>query len=300
MLEPKVSIIVPIHNSLNYTLKFLESIKKVNYTNYEIIIVDDGSTDGSYEKISELYPNIILLRGDGDYWWTKSINTGIKYALKNNPDFILTLNNDVEVDKDIITNLIKCYNNNPDSIIGSKVYKKSTIEEVFFGGGKISWLIPSHFNIAPYGNLDNEPYSKVREVDFLTGMGCLFHAKMFHAIGFLNEEKLPQYYADGEITLRAKKTGYKLLFCPEAKLWNCVESTSWYFPDKFNLANLKKLLYHKGSPYYIKATSYMYFHYWPKTIGWLAFTLLYFKCFIGLILKEIPGGSKIINLFRQK
>lgn len=299
MTDPKIAVIVPIHNRIGYTLKFLESMSLVDYSNYEIIIIDDGSTDGSSEIITKKYPDVTLLKGDGDYWWTKSINTGVSYALKNNSDYILTLNNDVEVDKNIIKQLVKCSLENPNAIVGAKVLDRRDEQKVFFGGGKMDWIFPPHFNVLPYGNNDNEHYSRIREVDFLAGMGCLIPANVFKQIGLYNEEFLPQYFADGEFTLRAQKRGFKLLFCPDAKVLNNVESISWSFPEKITLNSLKQILFHKGSCYYLKATKYVYFTYWSKPLGVVAFSLLYLKCAAGIFLSILPGGKSIIKLFRK-
>lgn len=279
---PKVSIIVPVHNSIDYTLRFLETAKLLEYDNYEIIIVDDGSTDGTEEKISQLYPDVIILKGDGDYWWTKSINAGVKYALAKGTDYILTLNNDNEVDKNLLNELIKTARAHPKSVVGAKVYEKGKDNVVYIGGGKHRFLTPPHFFILPYGNIDNEKNNELREVDFITGMGCLIPAEVFNEVGCYNEDFLPQYFADAEITLRAKKHGYKLIFNPNAKIWNDVTSRSWKFPEQINFKAIKYILFHKGSPYNLKAIRYIYFTYWPKLLIIPALLILYGRCFIGI------------------
>ena len=114
-------------------------------------------------------------------------------------------------------------------------------------------------------------------------MGTLVPAEVFKKIGLYNEDYLPHYYADSEFSLRAKKLGYGLLFNPNAKLWNNTES-SWFFPKKFYPGIFKDLLFHTRSPYFLKATLFYYYNYWPKLIWFVPFLILYIKCFIGILL----------------
>ena len=116
----KVSAIIAIHNGIDYTLKFLESLKKTDWKNLEIIIIDDGSTDNSAAVVSKLYPEIKIISGDGNLWWTKSMNLGFKYAIENKADYILILNNDIEVDKNLIKELVKCTSEKPNTVVASK------------------------------------------------------------------------------------------------------------------------------------------------------------------------------------
>src|SRR6266567_5032327 len=99
---PKISIITPIHNGVEYTIEYLESLSKVEYSNYEIIIIDDGSTDGSSEIIARDFPQVRLLKGDGNLWWSGGTNMGIRDALARGTDLILTMNNDVKIAPDCL------------------------------------------------------------------------------------------------------------------------------------------------------------------------------------------------------
>lgn len=277
---PKVFIIVPVHNRIKHTLKFLESIKNINYKNYQVVIIDDGSTDGSYEEIQNLYPEVILLQGDGNYWWTRSVNSGVKYALENNADYVLTINNDILVEQNFLNALVECAKEYPDSVIGSKVYFNPT--EICHGGGKKNLIFPPNFNITPFGKLDNLKYQHIREVDSVAGMGMLVPVSIFKAIGLFDEKNFPHYYADTEFALRAKKAGFKNLFCPDSVIYNNPETT-WKYPDEFSKNILKYLLFDKGSGYLLKAHLNLYFKYWPKAVWFIPFCLLYFKCIAGVL-----------------
>ena len=88
----RVEIITPVHNRRDITLQCLKSLARINSNalDIHIIIVDDGSTDGTSEAISANYPQVEIIKGDGNLWFTAGTNRGIEAALKHNPDYILT------------------------------------------------------------------------------------------------------------------------------------------------------------------------------------------------------------------
>lgn len=297
-VEKKVAIIIPIFNGKEYTIKCLESIYKSSYTNFEIIIVDDGSTDKSAEMIKGKFPKVIVLQGDGDYWWTKSMNVGVEYALGLDIDYVLTLNNDVEIGENFIKDHVNCAENNPKSIIGSKVCDINDHKRIINGGGKKNLFLPPAFNFFPYGNTDNEHYSVEREVDAIAGMGTFIPIEVFKKAGFYNDRYFPQYTADIEHTQKAKKFGYKLIFNPKAIIYNNTEST-WKFPETITLESIKDLLFHKRSGYLLKANYYLYSHYWPPVLWLIPFSFMYIKCFFGIMLSTCKAGKNILSAIKK-
>jgi len=111
-------IIVPVHNRLNKTKKFIDSISKQLYSNYQIIIVDDGSKDGTTHYLEQNHPEIIVLKGDGEQFWGGGINIGLNYVRKivNNEDHIAFANNDITFKKDTIIRLINNIEENNSAI----------------------------------------------------------------------------------------------------------------------------------------------------------------------------------------
>jgi len=221
--HPKVFIITPIYNARQYTLKFLHSIRQVNYRNFEVIIVDDGSTDGSAEAISEEFPEVIILRGDGTLWWSGGTNMGVKEALRGGTDYILTLNNDVEVDENFLTELVKCAEENPRSIVGSKIYYKSQPNRIWQFGTGFSYLRGLYM----IGNseIDRGQFSTRMSVKTLTGMSILINTNFFQDIGFFDNRHFPQYMGDSDFISRAYERGYKIIVEPNSKVWGNIRHT---------------------------------------------------------------------------
>ena len=77
-----IYVVIPVHNRKDFTRNCLLSLQKQSFQAFEVVIVDDGSTDGTAEMLREEFPELPVLKGDGNLWWTASVNMGIKYALE--------------------------------------------------------------------------------------------------------------------------------------------------------------------------------------------------------------------------
>src|SRR5882757_9090479 len=101
----RFSILIPIYNRLKITQQGLSSLYKAldryavtgqGKCQFDIVVIDDGSTDGSSQRISEHYPAVHLLQGTGDLWWSGAINLGARYTVEQlNSDYLLLWNDDI-------------------------------------------------------------------------------------------------------------------------------------------------------------------------------------------------------------
>ena len=99
-------ILIPVHNRKKFTHQCLLSLYKQTNKNFIVIVIDDGSTDGTEKMLTSEFPNVELLKGDGNLWWTKATNLGVKYALSQNAKYILILNDDTELSEDYIEKML--------------------------------------------------------------------------------------------------------------------------------------------------------------------------------------------------
>src|SRR5262245_43379861 len=97
MPNPSVAVVVPVHGRLPLTLRFIDSFRRVHYPHYRIVIVDDGSPDGTATTLAREHPDVVVLRGNGNLWWAGATNRGVRYALGQGFDYVLTVNNDAIV-----------------------------------------------------------------------------------------------------------------------------------------------------------------------------------------------------------
>lgn len=204
-----IYIIIPVFNRKEYTRKCLESLRTQTFKDFKTIVVDDGSTDGTAEMLRHDFPEVIILSGDGNLWWTASINLGIKKALEENADYILTLNNDTIAPENFLEKMVLWTGKYPEALFGAFAIDYNTKKPVY-GGGTIDWKTAS-FNPL-LSKLPETDRKGLHEVDHFPGRGLLIPRQVFDKVGLFNQKTFPHYVADYDFTHRAVKNGFRL-FC---------------------------------------------------------------------------------------
>ncbi len=224
-MKNRVFIIIPVHNRLAYTKRCLSSLENQTYKNFEVIVVDDGSTDGTKEYIENKYPFWTILKGDGNLWWTRSIHDGICFALKYSKkgDFILMINNDCYAKNNYLNESVKASVNNNRPIVGSLVIDANDTKKIIESGVRINWRKSSIYAVA--NNVNElkkavDSFGIIKKIDTLPGKGTLIPVEIIEKSGNFNYRKLPHYIGDYEFFCRAKKNGFKLIVSTKAKLFN--------------------------------------------------------------------------------
>ena len=120
-----VNIIIPVFNRINDTKKIISNLRFKKLEEIKVLIIDDGSTDGTSEWLKS-QKDLFFLRGNGKLLWGGAINLGLNYIIKNHPndEWILLINNDLEVKKDYVDNLLKIAKINYPAAVGSVIKNK--------------------------------------------------------------------------------------------------------------------------------------------------------------------------------
>jgi GT2 family glycosyltransferase len=220
----KVAVIILNWNGKKDTLECLASVKKINYPNYEIVLVDNGSVDDSVDAISKQYPDMTLLQTGENLGYAGGNNVGISWALDHEADYILLLNNDTIVSTDLLSAFINAANLLPSgSILGAKIYYYDNPDMLWFAGG--CWQAEKNgFEHIGYGQLDSIEFSNTAQVDYITGCALFADAATFQDVGLLDEDFFLTY-EETDWCYRAKTKGHKCIVVPEAKLWHKVSSS---------------------------------------------------------------------------
>jgi GT2 family glycosyltransferase len=220
----KIHIIIPVHNRKDLTEACLKSLMHQSYQDIKIIVIDDGSTDGTNEMIKKQFANVEIIQGDGNLWWTGSINKGIKHVLDfcNPEDYILVLNNDLIVPPNYIANIKEASKLFPNALIGSLVADINCKDIIVSGGVQIDWKTAKWMNLNSGISRISLPSDFNVEVSTLTGRGVLIPTNVFREIGLYDEEHILQC-GDTELPIRASKAGYKLIVSYNSVVFNYPE-----------------------------------------------------------------------------
>jgi GT2 family glycosyltransferase len=233
----KIEIVIPVYNRRETTLQGLRSLSRINKNRFDvqIVIVDDGSTDGTGEAIRKNFPEIKVIEGDGTLHYAAGTNRGISDALTRNPDFILTANDDAVFHPEFLQRLIKTAQKNPHSIIGGllllwdephKVFQVAQEWKTLEGG----WIIPEDLTAF------NVPQTAF-EVECIVGNCVLFPVEAIRENGLMDEERFPHGWGDAEYLMRMKKNGWNLMVEPKAFIW-CEPNT---YPKPLHQLGLKEI-----------------------------------------------------------
>jgi GT2 family glycosyltransferase len=216
----KVGVILVNWNGKQDTLACLRSLSQLNYADYDIIVVDNGSEDGSVEAIKASFPQIALLEMGENLGFVGGNNQGISYALEHNAAFILLLNNDTEVAPDFLDIMVKVLADAPQTgIVGPLIYYFDPPNVIWSAGGEIDWRRGSTtmigINEDDNGQFGQSPFP----VDFVTGCALLIKRDVLEKIDLL-EPKFFAYYEETEWCVRAARAGFQILTVPQAKIWH--------------------------------------------------------------------------------
>ncbi len=215
MFMPRLFVIIPVHNRRVLTRDCLFSLGKQTVKDFEIIVVDDGSTDGTEEMIKKDFPGVTLLRGDGNLWWSGAMNLGIKYAAEHGADYILSLNDDTKATGDFIEKMLYWADKKSDSLFGAFALDVNTQKPVYCGE-IINWkMAQSTFLLSKTGP---DKQHGILEVTHFHGRGLLIPIKAIQKIGVFDSKHFPQTFADLDFTHRALRAGFKIYCNCDARL----------------------------------------------------------------------------------
>lgn len=292
-IKPLLSILIPVFNGIEFTRTCLKNLHDLtgplaeDLKKIQIIVIDDGSTDNTADWINENYPNVKVLKGTGDLWWSGGINKGMKYAFDDaGSEYVLWWNNDIEAEKDYFLNLWKhLEKKNEDTVIGSKIYFKNS---------KRVWGMGGYFNTKTgkrgmygFNNENKDEFNTRLSVDWLPGMGSVFSKRIYRQLGLLNDKDFPQYHGDADYTLRAKLAGFSIVVYPDLVIYNDKSNSSLTHNNSWKglFASLNSI----RSNYDIKKDIIFYRKYSTSPIAWLNLMEKYIIYFGGFLKWKFLG-----------
>jgi GT2 family glycosyltransferase len=269
----KVYVVIPNWNGADRIRVCLDSLKAQSLE-HGVVVVDNGSVDGSVELIEKHYPEVVLIRHSKNKGFSGGVNTGIIYALRQKAEYVALLNNDAVAEKDWLKYLIKFLDNNPKAGIATSKICDSERSHLDSTGEYYSiWGLPY-----PRGRSEDysDKYDKDIWVFAASGGASLYRISMLEHIGLFDEDFFA-YYEDVDISLRAKLAGWKVAYVPKAVVYHEIGATSGKikgFTTYQTLKNLPLLLW-KNVPWGLMPKI------WPRLVF----------AYVGLVVSALGRGQ---------
>jgi len=221
MQEPLVSISILNWNGKKMTAECLKSLKKLKYQNYEVIVVDNGSKDGSVEFLKKNFPEINLVCHKENKGFTGGHNATYRVMRGK---YLCLLNNDMVVDPSWLKNLVKVIEEDPK--IGAcegGTFKWNKDYPVYNKNNPLQTIrYINKYTGFPWQEKDHEEF---KEADYLSGGATLIRKDLIDRIG-LFDNRFFAYVEDRDLSARMKRAGYKTMYVPQAFVWHKGSATA--------------------------------------------------------------------------
>ncbi|GAA4459056.1 glycosyltransferase [Nibrella saemangeumensis] len=230
-----IAVLITCHNRKEKTLLCLQQLFKqiilIKEFSFDVYLVDDASSDGTTEAVNLIFPNVIVIKGNGNLFWNRGMHLAWSYASNlKDYDFFLWLNDDSFLEPFAMQELLECENFKSQFVIVCGALC-SAVDGTFSYGGRSS----VGDNIVPNGSFQN--------CSFINGNCVLISKRVFHLVGNL-DPFYPHAIGDIDYGLRALKLGVKII-TTRKYIGFCERNTSspkWCSP-KLNLYERLKILY---------------------------------------------------------
>ncbi|WP_375584148.1 glycosyltransferase family 2 protein [Cyclobacterium xiamenense] len=245
-MDSSVAIVLLNWNGWAYTRPCLESIRRSGFALEHVIVVDNGSEDGSADEIQRNFPRVQLIRKSVNTGFTGGNNTGIRAARAQGYAYVMLLNNDTEVSPGFWKPLWAEINRHPEvGAVQPLIYYLHNKTLVWNAGGKyLSWLGISQTvrSVSEW-----KPYS----TDWITGCAFLVRTSLLEKVGLLDERYFA-YFEDVDWSLRIRKQGYELKVIPESVIFHEAGAASktkqagkeGFLDPRIHYLNVRNQLFH--------------------------------------------------------
>lgn len=224
----KVAVVLVNYNGRQYNAACIDSLL-LQQGDFElrIIVVDNASQDDSMRLIRERYgtdERIETVFLDDNYGFSYANNVGIRRAAAWEAAYVLLLNNDTEVEKDMLAQMMDCAARHPDSMIAPKICYSDLRDVIWSAGGAVSPVIRKVRHIG-LDQKDTGQFGQERQIAFATGCCLLLPGTVIEKAGYL-DERFFLYYEDTEYSFRLRRNGIAIYYCPKARLYHKVGASS--------------------------------------------------------------------------
>lgn len=214
----KVTVIIPNYNGLRFMEPCLEALKQQNFKEFDLLVVDNGSQDGSAEWLRKRGIPAIFL--DSNTGFSGAVNTGIRAV---STPYVILLNNDTVPFPDYVGELVRCLDRFPEVFSASskmiQLYHRDLMDDAGDMYSVLGWAYQRGVGQPSSG------YQRACQVFAACAGAAIYRREVFEEIGYFDESHFA-YLEDIDVGYRAKIHGYRNVYCPTAKIYHVGSGTS--------------------------------------------------------------------------
>ena len=231
-MKKSAYIIIPVHNRKLLTLACLKNLKtNGDLQKYHVIVVNDGSSDRTSEEVTASYPEVTILKGDGNLWWTGAIALGMEYAYEHGAEYFIWLNDDCQLSDRTLENLVDFASEHQSAIVGCQGVEIENHNKIVFGGKVKTWK--GYRFIQPSTDT-------VGSCDLLSGNVVCLPRSIVDQIGYPDSIFTPHYGGDALYLILAQKAGFSI-YVDTRNLVYSLHGESKLYPQRWLLGEGKAL-----------------------------------------------------------
>lgn len=276
---PSVVSLVLTYEGRELTLASVESLLAMDYPRHHILVVDNGSTDGTREAVLAAFPRqrVEVVRVEINRGISHGLNTGMRHALAGGYDYLLLLNNDIEAHPAMLREMVKVAEDDPSiGCVGPKTYFFWDRRRLWSAGGVLRFK-ESVTRERGAGELDRGQWDRDEEVDYINGCAMLARREALEAAGPWD----PVYHfsvEDADWCMRLKRAGFTCWFAHRALLWHKVSQTTGG--------------YKASRTFQTGRSTALFVRRYAGPWGWLTFLLFFAAAIPAAFLRELTRGNQ--------
>lgn len=223
-LLPLVIVLVLNWNRREDTLRCLGSLRRMTYPNFRLLLVDNGSNDGTLAAVAARFPEVECITNGENLGFAAGCNVGLRHALAQGADFVFIANNDTTVAPDMLDELVIAAAPSDVGMVAPLIYYEAEPKRIWSAGaGRNPLTLEMRGNLR--GQMDADTWPEVVEREYLVGCGLLIRRELIERVG-LFDPRFFMYYEDLDLCLRARRAGSRLVLAPRARMWHRVAVSS--------------------------------------------------------------------------
>lgn len=214
--NPAVFVLLPVHNRREITRKFVSCLAAQTYQPVHLVLIDDGSSDGTADMVKEILPDAKIVTGDGSWWWSGCMQRGYNWLLHPEPspaDMVLIANDDITYESDFIAIAVRTLAREPHALLAAQL--RNPLGDGVRESGVNADMRRFVFRTA----------ESAQQINCLPTRALMLRWADMREIGGFHPQLLPQYWADYEYTIRASRRGLRCFTSPTVAVTADLDAT---------------------------------------------------------------------------